>query len=334
MVWALSEDRDYIGYVKDLYENEQGEKMVRLHRFLFREEAESFIPSINPECREVFITSNQEDISANDIDGLATVLTPSHFKQCDELLPINLSFKCFMCHRQIQWRNNVSPFIISKLPGYSEQPVFSGLKSHVPGPSNVEQNATERAEDGSPPKPCAQVKANDNIELLSQDSGMRGCWFRCKVLRSTTKHLKVQYNDVEDAVGHGKLEEWIPATREAVPDEMGVRHAGRLRVRPWPDWDSSAVKLEVGAPVDAWWCDGWWEGIVIGYNTLTQTKFQIYFPGEKRFMTVERKDLRISKDWIDNKWVDAIAKPDILSAITSILNPMLRGSSQPANRAT
>lgn len=75
------------------------------------------------------------------------------------------------------------------------------------------------------------------------------------------------------------MKECVPASREAGPDSMGVRRAGRLRVRPWPDWDSSAVKFEVGAAVDAWWCDGWWEGIVIGCDTSTQTKLQIYFPG-------------------------------------------------------
>lgn len=200
MVWGLSNDRKYsIGYVKDLYENERGDKMVRLLRFLSRDEAEGLIPKINPECREVFISSKLEDISANDIDGLATVLTPSHFKKCDEFLPLNLSFKCFMCHRQIE-RTRVREFIISKLPGYSSQPIFSALKKYVPGPINTAQNASEDC------SPYVQVKANDYIELLSQDSGMRGCWFRCKVLRSTTKCLKIQYVDVEDAVGHGKLE--------------------------------------------------------------------------------------------------------------------------------
>lgn len=46
-------------------------------------------------------------------------------------------------------------------------------------------------------------------------------------------------------------------------------------------------------------------------------------------MKVERKDLRISKDWVNNKWVDARPKPDILSVITSLINPTL-GSSPPA----
>lgn len=75
------------------------------------------------------------------------------------------------------------------------------------------------------------------------------------------------------------MQEWVPAIREAAPDSMGLRHAGRRTVRPWPHWDSSAVRFEAGDAVDAWWCDGWWEGIVIGYPTSAQTTLQIYFPG-------------------------------------------------------
>ncbi|KAI3456571.1 hypothetical protein Pfo_013234 [Paulownia fortunei] len=173
-------------------------------------------------------------------------------------------------------------------------------------------------------EPESQVlsNANENIELLSQDSGMRGCWFRCKILHSSQKRLKVQYCDVVDVDGPEKLEEWVPAARVAAPDKLAVRCAGRLTVRPWPHWDSSDFRFEVGVAVDAWWCDGWWEGVVIGCDASAKSNLQVYFPGEKKFLTVERKDIRVSKDWIDNKWVDVKAKPDILSLLTSSLNPI------------
>lgn len=71
----------------------------------------------------------------------------------------------------------------------------------------------------------------------------------------------------------------MAAAREAAPDKLGVRCAGRLTVRPWPHWDSSDVRFEVGAAVDAWWCDGWWEGVVIGCDTSAKSNLQLYFPG-------------------------------------------------------
>ena len=49
-------------------------------------------------------------------------------------------------------------------------------------------------------------KVDDKIELLCQDSGIRGCWFRCTVVQVARKQLKVQYDDVQDEDGSGNLE--------------------------------------------------------------------------------------------------------------------------------
>ncbi|KAK6149643.1 hypothetical protein DH2020_017168 [Rehmannia glutinosa] len=379
-VWILGEERkDYIGYVEDLYEDQHGEKMVRVRPFLFREDIEALIPNLYPQSREVFITSCEHEISAKHIDGLATVLTPTHFNKCSAFLPQSLSFKTFVCHREFK-NNSVNPFSLSKLRGYSAQPILSSLQCHLPSPNKNRQNSTAEAEGCGSKDPATEVckrtrnlrvgetivggrggvrslakdkqaakgettrqrlkiklanklvvrepesqvlsKGNENIELLSQDSGMRGCWFRCKILCSSQKRLKVQYYDVTEVDGPGKLEEWVPAARVAAPDKLGVRCAGRLTVRPWPHWNSSDFRFEVGAAIDARWCDGWWEGVVIGCDTSSKNNLQVYFPGENKFLTVERKDIRVSKDWINDQWVDIKAKSDILSFLTSSLNPL------------
>lgn len=226
--------------------------MVRVRRFLFHEEIKHLIPTLGAaESSEVFITSTQEQLSAKDIDGLASILTPSHFKECDEFLPISLSIKIFMCHREFK-KNSVSTFSLDKLCGYSAQSILSTLKYFSPEPSNDIQNPTEEVDGCGPqnkttrvdqtavPKDlakgnqaakcgptnqCLKIKGpvanelvliesqnqifpsvNENIELLSQDSGMRGCWLRCKILRSSTNYLKVQYYDMTDVVKNGKLE--------------------------------------------------------------------------------------------------------------------------------
>lgn len=55
-------------------------------------------------------------------------------------------------------------------------------------------------------KPTYNV--GDRVEILSQDSGIIGCWFRCTVLKSCTNHnkLKVQYDDLQNADDSGRLE--------------------------------------------------------------------------------------------------------------------------------
>ncbi|KAL8058576.1 hypothetical protein ABFS82_03G026500 [Erythranthe guttata] len=163
----------------------------------------------------------------------------------------------------------------------------------------------------------------EHIEVLCQDSGMRGCWFRCKVLNSSQRRLKVQYCDVNDCDGSAKLEEWIPAARVAAPDKFGARCGGRLTVRPWPNSEySSDNNFRVGAAVDSWWSDGWWEGFLIGCDMDAPNNLQVYFPGEDRFATVDRKHVRASRDWVDSRWVDIETKPNIISLINSYRNPM------------
>ncbi|KAL3519284.1 hypothetical protein ACH5RR_017433 [Cinchona calisaya] len=174
----------------------------------------------------------------------------------------------------------------------------------------------------SEPSQASSKDDEKNIELLCQDSGMRGCWFRCKILQTSQKCLKVQYFDVQDVDGPGKLEEWIPASRVATPDKLDTRFAGRLTVRPWPPHNSSDCSFEVGDAVDAWWSDGWWEAVVIGLDISGSDNLQLYFPGENKFLTLQRKNLRPSREWVDNKWIEVKAKHDILSVISSTVSSL------------
>lgn len=61
--------------------------------------------------------------------------------------------------------------------------------------------------DGIPP-----FKVDEKVELLCQDSGIRGCWFRCTVLQLSQRRLKVRYDDLTDEDGYGNLEVRINTT--------------------------------------------------------------------------------------------------------------------------
>ncbi|GLT80217.1 hypothetical protein SLA2020_516690 [Shorea laevis] len=182
---------------------------------------------------------------------------------------------------------------------------------------------------GHPQFPPA-FRVDEKIELLCEDSGIRGCWFTCKVLKISHKKLRVQYNDLEDAEGSGKLEECVPAFKVAAPDKLGMRSPGRLTIRPCPPKDSRECKFEVGAPIDVWWSDGWWEGVVTGVGISNDDDMQVYLPGEAMFLTIQRENTRISRDWICNKWVDIKGRPDILSYLSANFNPGMKLSTSSA----
>lgn len=59
---------------------------------------------------------------------------------------------------------------------------------------------------GPDPQCSTSFKVDERIEILCQNSGLRGCWFRCKVLQVSQKRLKVQYDDMEDVEGSENLE--------------------------------------------------------------------------------------------------------------------------------
>ncbi|GAB2298982.1 hypothetical protein Dimus_033058 [Dionaea muscipula] len=172
------------------------------------------------------------------------------------------------------------------------------------------------------PQFSASLKVNDEIELLCQDSGIRGCWFRCKVLQVSQKSLKVQYDDLQDADEFGNLEEWIPAHRVAAPDKLGMRCAGRLIVRPRPPQDSADCITAVGEAVDVWWSDGWWEGVLTSVDE-SHPGLQVYLPGESRHLTVRKQNIRTSRDWVDGGWVIIKPKPDVLAYVSASSNSNL-----------
>ncbi|XP_068310556.1 uncharacterized protein [Pyrus communis] len=378
-------ENHYVAYMEDMYEDKRGQKKVKVRWFHRNQEVKGLTPVRNPHPKEVFITPYVQVISAECVDGPATVLTCEHYEKCVAVFPQALLAKVHLCYRQFR-SNKVKPFDLSKMHGYFDQPILSCLGLEVSkkskfisdsligeadelGPSDYVKQGSKRTRSG---RPCQRFstgrsrarsstrdnqmmtyrpqnpnyglldkrllsmklvdcqpwytplfKVEEKIELLCQDSGIRGCWFRCTVLQLTRKQMKVQYDDLQDEEGSGNLEEWIPAFRLALPDKLGIRHLGRPMVRPAPPKEQMGLALEVGVAVDAWWSDGWWEGIIAEVGSCGDT-FQVFIPGESLLLNMHKNDLRISRDWFGDEWVDVEAKPDVLSAISSTLSSCTR----------
>ncbi|KAF8378463.1 hypothetical protein HHK36_029803 [Tetracentron sinense] len=166
--------------------------------------------------------------------------------------------------------------------------------------------------------PHQHLAVGSHVEVLSQDSGIRGCWFRATILKRHKDKVKVRYEDIRDAEDEANnLEEWVLASRVAVPDELGLRICGRTTFRPHPASNKNQISsgFYVGTAVDVWWHDGWWEGIVV--HKESEEKFHVYFPGERRISVFVCGDLRHSQEWVGNRWNHIKEKPDLVTSILS-----------------
>ncbi|GMP65048.1 hypothetical protein CsSME_00026012 [Camellia sinensis var. sinensis] len=355
------EEKHYLAYLEDMYEDRKGQKKVKARWFHHNEEVKGVVSLRNTHPKEVFITPYAQVISAECVDGPAIVLTREHFEKCLTVFPNALLARVHLCYRQFK-SNRVKPFKLSEVRGYFNQPLFSCLDidffdngEFSPG-DNVRVGAKRtrscRGRQMLTYEPSLKYdlfsrrlishkhaefrlshtpifKGNEKIELLCQDSGIRGCWFRCTVLQVSRRHMKVQYDDVKDEDGCGNLQEWVPSFRLAMPDKLGMRCPGRQTIRPALPHDQVDLTFEVGVAVDAWWSDGWWEGVVTEILNSGDESLQVYIPSENLHLNISRKNLRVSRDWMGDRWVDIEVNRDIVSTISEAIGPDTKVSASP-----
>uniref|UniRef100_A0A8R7UJS8 Agenet domain-containing protein n=1 Tax=Triticum urartu TaxID=4572 RepID=A0A8R7UJS8_TRIUA len=172
------------------------------------------------------------------------------------------------------------------------------------------------------------------LEALSQDSSVRGCWFKCVVLsrREKDNKVRVRYQDILNSEGKGQLRESLKVAKIAEPDHLGIRLTKRPMLRPHLPRHYRKIESPVaaGVIVDARLKGGWWEGIVLQQETADHV--QVYLQGEGRLVELQVECLRKSFEWHEEQWIPLDARKDVAAKITLDLKGGERSSKQKAQK--
>ncbi|XP_019058448.1 PREDICTED: DUF724 domain-containing protein 1-like [Tarenaya hassleriana] len=125
------------------------------------------------------------------------------------------------------------------------------------------------------------------VEVSSEEEGFEGSWFVARVVEpiGEDKYL-VEYLDLREENGVQLLKE----------------EADILHIRPPPPPSSDGDKdFELGDKVDAFYNDGWWEGIIT--EILKDGRFGVFFKHPREMIRFGRQGLRFHKDWINGNWL-------------------------------
>lgn len=135
------------------------------------------------------------------------------------------------------------------------------------------------------------------IEISSDDDGFRGAWYVGKVVRAVSKKVKKNDSKKENRV-HVVVEyETLMADDdETKPLQETV---DLVQVRPRPPRERRR-SFELSEEVDAYYSDGWWEGVVM--KVLEGGKYSIFFGASKEQLEFAESELRLHREWADGVW--------------------------------
>ena len=126
------------------------------------------------------------------------------------------------------------------------------------------------------------------VEVSSDEEGYKGSWFTATVLGSTgiDKYM-VEYHNLT-------MDDGIQPFRE----EAHARH-----IRPFPPKVSGIVHFKELQEVDAWYNDGWWEGVIS--KVINFSEYIVYFSSTNEELRFEHSKLRPHQHWINGTWLIA-----------------------------
>ncbi|KAF3976616.1 hypothetical protein ACB098_12G102300 [Castanea mollissima] len=145
-----------------------------------------------------------------------------------------------------------------------------------------------RMEPSSSKSSMKNLSKGTQIEVCSDETGFEGAWFSAKVINAIEqdKYL-VEYKSLR-----------TEDNKQFLREEVDIKH-----MRPRPPDAVVVDSFNLNEEVDAYYNDGWWEGVIS--KILKGSKYKIYFKRTKDDGEFRHSDLRPHQDWIDGTWVMA-----------------------------
>lgn len=158
--------------------------------------------------------------------------------------------------------------------------------------------------------PNSYFKKGATVEISTDDPDFRGAWFTGTVInRSKTKQKNqvfVQYDSLMSDQDDSKF------LREKVDI---------IQLRPPAPREMWGRKFSVGEEVDAFYNDGWWEGVI---TRIEEGKYFVYFRGSKEELEFAADDdLRVHREWVKGDWLPPLEMEheDKIASKTNVEEP-------------
>ncbi|XP_057851816.1 uncharacterized protein LOC131061996 isoform X3 [Cryptomeria japonica] len=162
-----------------------------------------------------------------------------------------------------------------------------------------------------------KLLVGENVEVRPLEEGLRGSWHAGVVIKVEHLCRSVEYRDfvtVEER--QDKFVERVQVTEgvEGLASRRGRKSSSyRNRIRPPPP-PAEEQKWTYGLCVDAFYRDGWWEGVLLDDLQFSQHR-SVLFPDEGDALTFHTSELRVTQDWDEKEGTWSVRGPWILATM-------------------
>ncbi|CAH9108555.1 unnamed protein product [Cuscuta europaea] len=134
------------------------------------------------------------------------------------------------------------------------------------------------------------------VEATSFEEGYHGSWFTAII-----------FDTIEEENRYVLEYQTLKTDDESEPLK---EKADAFNIRPCPPIIERLDRFKMFEEVDAWYNDGWWEGLIS--KVLAGLKYVVYFWNTNEEIEFEHHGIRPHQEWVDGKWEIAFRKSNKL----------------------